>query len=123
MGPDWLNWPVANKISDRLISTTTVRIKVARSELMSSTPILAKIAVSAANPAESRAQTNQDGYVSGLMRPRSIPVVRQHRQRGDLDAFVDQRSRFVGRGLAVDRTMLDIAVMHLARLVRKAFAD
>jgi len=52
---------VANKISDRLISTITVRIKVARSELMSSTPILAKIAVSAANAAESRAQPNQEG--------------------------------------------------------------
>ncbi|GCC49613.1 hypothetical protein chiPu_0033975, partial [Chiloscyllium punctatum] len=33
----------------------------------------------------------------------SIPVFRQRRQRRDLDAFVDQRARFLGRGLAVDR--------------------
>ena len=37
----------------------------------------------------------------------------------DFDAFVDQRAGFVGRGFAVDRTMLDIAVVHLARFVGK----
>ncbi len=55
--------------------------------------------------------------------PRSIPVVRQHRQWRHLDAFVDQRAGFVGRGLAVDRAVLDIAIMHLARFVGEAFAD
>src|SRR6185312_5821397 len=50
-------------------------------------------------------------------------VIRQHRQRRNLDAFVDQRTRFLGRGLAVDRPVLDIAVMHLARFVGKALAD
>src|SRR5260370_25875171 len=68
IGPVWLNWPLANRISARLISTITVRIRVARSELMSSTPILAKIAVSAAKTAESTAQGSQDeGKVSGLI--------------------------------------------------------
>src|ERR1700709_1572909 len=32
-----------------------------------------------------------------------VPVVRQHRQRRHLDAFVDQRTRFFRRGLAIDR--------------------
>ena len=39
---------------------TIVRIKVAKSELTFSTPILAKIAVSAANAAERTAQVCQD---------------------------------------------------------------
>ncbi len=42
--------------------TTMVRMKVARSELMFSTPTLAKIAVSAANTAENTAQTCQDDH-------------------------------------------------------------
>src|SRR6266567_2838078 len=67
IGPGWLNWPVANRISERLISTMIVRMKVARSGLMSSTPTLAKIAVSAANTADSTAQTCQEEKVSGLM--------------------------------------------------------
>src|SRR5882757_1979934 len=53
----------------------------------------------------------------------SVPVVRQHRQRGDFDAFVDQGAGFVGRGLAIDRAVLDIAVMHLAGFVGEALAD
>src|SRR6266567_2037080 len=92
IGPGWLNWPVANRISERLISTMTVRMKVARSGLMSSTPTLAKIAVSAAKTAESTAQICQDDSVTGFMRGvlpsrqaerrgASVPVLRQHRQR------------------------------------------
>ena len=40
-----------------------------------------------------------------------------------LDAFLDQRARFGRRSFAVDRTMLDVAVMHLARLVGETLAD
>src|ERR1700692_2836610 len=98
-------------MSARLISKMTVRIKVARSELMSSTPTLAKIAVRAANTADRTAQNCQDDSVSGLMGGcASVAVVRQHRQRRYLDAFVDQSARFLRRSLAVDRTVLDIAV-------------
>jgi hypothetical protein len=42
--------------------TTIVRMKVAKSELTFLTPILAKIAVSAANTADSSAQTCQQNY-------------------------------------------------------------
>src|SRR5580658_5710919 len=52
-----------------------------------------------------------------------IPVVRQYRQRRYLDAFVDQSARFVRRRLAVDRAVLDIAIMHLAGFIRKPLAD
>src|SRR5438128_338511 len=55
--------------------------------------------------------------------PMSMPLVRQHRERGAFDAFVDKRARLVRRGLAVDRAMFDIAVMHLARFVGEALAD
>ena len=53
----------------------------------------------------------------------SIPIFRQGRQRRDLDAFVDQRACLVRRGLAVDRPMFDVAVMHLARFIGEALAD
>ncbi len=43
---------------------TVVRTKVARSESTPSSPSFAKIAVSAANTADSRAQKNQFGVVS-----------------------------------------------------------
>src|SRR5206468_1246151 len=43
--------------------------------------------------------------------------------RRDFDAFVDQGAGFVGRGLAIDRAVLDIAVMHLAGFVGEALAD
>src|SRR5262249_36139449 len=46
-----------------------------------------------------------------------------YRQWRYLDAFIDQRPRFLRRCLAVDRAMLDIAVVHLARLGGKALAD
>jgi drug/metabolite transporter (DMT)-like permease len=52
-----------------------------------------------------------------------VAVFRQYRQRRDLDAFVDQRPRFIRRCLAIDRAVLDIAVMHLAGFIRKALAD
>src|ERR1700760_1895816 len=60
MGPGWLNCPVAKRISDSVIRTITVRMRVARSELMPSTPTLAKIAVSAANTADRTAQNCQE---------------------------------------------------------------
>src|SRR5271165_806116 len=138
----------------------TVRIRVARSELMSSTPTLAKIAVSAANTADNTAQACQDEKEIGLIcggpcwhvipgrakrepgisklwreirvrccaPPRndagaSVPIFRQHREGGDLDAFVDQRARLFRRGVAVDRSVLDLAIMHLARFVGEALAD
>src|ERR1700757_1559697 len=133
---------------------------------MSSTPTLAKIAVSAANTADSTAQTCQEEKEIGLMggflgrgryadrhsgalalranpesrscgarfrvrcfaSPRndadtSIPIFRQHRERGVLDAFVDQRARLFRRGFAVDRAVLDLAVMHLAGFIGEALAD
>src|SRR4029077_6211464 len=83
IGPNRLNWPVANRISARLNSTTTVRIRGARSELMSSTPILAKIAVSAAKAADSNAQSSQEGSVSGLMRGPSDSKGRHCEERSD----------------------------------------
>jgi len=49
----------AARIDASTTRMTTVRINVARSELMLATPILAKIAVSAANTADIRAQMIQ----------------------------------------------------------------
>ena len=49
----------------------------------------------------------------------SVPIIRHQWQRRDLDAFLHQGARFVGRGLAVDRAMLDFAIMHLAGFVGK----
>ena len=57
--------------------TTMVRMKVARSELTFSTPTFAKIAVSAANTADSTAQNCQDENALEFMAPgpllRSLP--------------------------------------------------
>src|ERR1700676_226036 len=50
---------------------------------MSSTPILAKIAVSAAKTAESKAQTCQEGKVSGLMDGPSSATNRHCEERSD----------------------------------------
>ncbi|MGY3121893.1 drug/metabolite transporter (DMT)-like permease [Bradyrhizobium sp. S3.14.4] len=52
-----------------------------------------------------------------------VPIFRQRRQRRHLDAFVDQRLCLVGRSLAIDRTVLLVAVMHRAGFVRKTLAD
>src|SRR5260370_37705346 len=52
-----------------------------------------------------------------------IPLVRQHRQGMDLDPFLVQLSRLVGRGLAVDRAVVDLAVVHLAGLLGKFRPD
>jgi hypothetical protein len=41
----------------------------------------------------------------------------------EFDAFFGQFLRLVGRGLAIDRAMLDLTVMHLARLVGKFRPD
>src|SRR5205807_1001825 len=53
-------WPVAKSSPIVTNRITIVRMKVAKSELTFSTPTFAKIAVSAAKPAESNAQTCQD---------------------------------------------------------------
>src|SRR5882724_3031722 len=55
-------------MSEKLHKTITVRMKVARSGLMSSTPTFAKIAVSAANTADSTAQTCHDDSASAFMK-------------------------------------------------------
>src|ERR1043165_5246785 len=52
-----------------------------------------------------------------------VPLVRQDRQRMEFDAFLVQRLGFLGRGLAVDRAVLDLAVVHLARFLGKFRAD
>src|SRR5580692_5375293 len=63
IGPDAVNWPVASSNTRKLMRTTTVRLNVARSEPMFSTPILAKMAVRAANTADRSAQSCQDSIV------------------------------------------------------------
>jgi drug/metabolite transporter (DMT)-like permease len=55
--------------------------------------------------------------------PRLIALVRQHRQRVKLDPLLVQLPGLLGRGLAVDRAVLDLAVVHLARLLGKFRAD
>ena len=62
------NWPVAARNAARQPMMTKVRMNVAKSELTFSTPTLAKIAVSAANTAESTAQICQEVKVSGFMK-------------------------------------------------------
>jgi hypothetical protein len=63
IGPDVANWPVANSKTRKLKRMTTVRMNVARSEPMFSTPIFVKIAVRAANTADSSAHSCQDSSV------------------------------------------------------------
>src|SRR5579883_3510580 len=53
----------------------------------------------------------------------SVSLVRQHRQRVELDAFLVQLLRLLGRGFAVDRAVLDLAVVHFARSLGKLAAD
>ncbi len=72
-----------------------VRIKVARSELMLATPILAKIAVNAAKLADSRAQNIQDS-VQAFNGPLAFAVREQRRlMMGDegVDHFVEGLAR------------------------------
>ena len=54
---------------------------------------------------------------------RLIALVGQHRQRMKLDAFLVQLLGILRRGLAVDRAVLDLAVVHLARLLGKFLPD
>src|SRR3954447_2441930 len=61
------NWPVANSRNAKLIRTTMVRMNVARSGLMFSTPTLAKIAISAANTADSSAHVCHEEKASEFM--------------------------------------------------------
>src|SRR5262245_45718579 len=55
---DW-NWPVAARMVASTATITIVRTKVAKSALTFCRPTLAKIAVSAANTADNKAQNNQ----------------------------------------------------------------
>src|SRR5579862_1134991 len=52
-----------------------------------------------------------------------ILIVRQDRQRMKLDPLLVQRLGLVGRGFAVDRAVLGLAVMDLARLFGEFWAD
>src|SRR5262249_27722446 len=52
-----------------------------------------------------------------------IELVGQDRQRVEFDAFLVQRLGLVRRGLTVDRAVLDLAVVDLARLLRETRAD
>src|SRR6516165_4549935 len=59
-------------------------------------------------------------HSGGLAATLSVPLVRQHGQRVKLDSFLMQLLGLVRRGLAVDRAVLDLAVVHLARLFGKS---
>ena len=61
------NCRVAKTINPKTATTTIVRMKVARSEFTFSTPILANIAVSAANTADSTAQSCHDEKALAFM--------------------------------------------------------
>src|SRR5215475_9233120 len=50
----------------------------------------------------------------------SVPLVWQHGQRMKLDPVLVQLLRLIRRGLAVDRAVLDLAVVHLARFFGKS---
>src|SRR5262249_48404849 len=57
-------------------------------------------------------------------RPRGlVALVGQHGQRVKLDPFLVQLFGLIGSGLTIDRAVLDLAVMHLARLFGKFLAD
>src|SRR5499427_9531904 len=61
--------------------------------------------------------------ISGLLRIYgrwSVPLVRKHGERVKLDSFLMQLLGLVRRGLAVDRAVLDLAEVHLARLFGKS---
>src|SRR5439155_7114721 len=53
----------------------------------------------------------------------SIPLVRQHRQGMEFDSLLVQLLGVLRRGLAVDRAVVDVAVVHLARFFGKFLAD
>src|SRR5262245_38040345 len=64
-----------------------------------------------------------DSILAAKLRPSlrwSVPLVRQHGQRVKLDPLLVQLLGLVRRGLAVDRAVLDLAVVHLARLFGKS---
>src|SRR5258707_3623974 len=75
IGPSVANWPVASSKTRKLKRTTTVRMNVARSEPMFSTPILAKIAVRAAKTADISAHSCQDSIVIHCPLPLAAGVV------------------------------------------------
>src|ERR1043165_2794622 len=63
------------------------------------------------------------GSSPGMTSGRSVPLLGQHRQGMKLDAFLVQLLGVLRRSLAVDRAMLDLAVMHLARDLGKFLPD
>src|SRR5262245_24832842 len=71
--------------------TTTVRMKVARSELTFSTPTLAKIAVRAANKADSSAQASHELARSGMGTSRDEPRTADKRCRLNSKHCADRR--------------------------------
>ena len=52
-----------------------------------------------------------------------VPLVRQYRQGMEFDAFLGQLFCFLRRSDAVDRAMLYLSIVHLARFLWKFWAD
>src|SRR5215469_6908727 len=52
-----------------------------------------------------------------------IPLVRQDRKGVELDPLLVQLLGFLGRSLAVDRAVVDLAIMHLAGFLGKLLPD
>src|SRR5262245_31840848 len=72
MLPSGWNRSRTARMAPSTATITRVRMKVARSELMFSTPTLAKIAVNAANAADSSAQTSQWLMTASGMSPHAF---------------------------------------------------
>src|SRR4029077_19209838 len=63
---------------------------------------------------------SNEGWIRTYAGMSGIPLVsflRQNRQRMKFDALLGQRLGVFGRGLAIDRAVLGLAVMHLARFL------
>src|ERR1700679_3474207 len=92
IGPDVANGPVASSKTRKLKRTTTVRMNVARSEPMFSTPIFAKIAVSAANTADSTAHTCQDSKLIQCPFPQCGCATSSTQNVNSTEAYQEYRS-------------------------------
>src|SRR6266487_5678701 len=66
------HWPVPTRIAPSAHRITMVRTNVAKSEFTFSTPIFAKMAVSAANPADRTAQSCQETSADFIDGPHGI---------------------------------------------------
>src|SRR5262245_312174 len=53
----------------------------------------------------------------------SVPLVGQHRQRMEFDSFLVQLLGVLERSLAVDRAVIDLAIVHLAGFLGEFLAD